>query len=542
MKQPYLTLRLLVLLLGLAGTAYTGRAQNWQWAKGEGDIGNDAAFGVTVDNAGNSYVTGNIAGKADFSGTVYQGSGIYDVFIAKYGPAGDLLWVKLGGGPGNDQGNSIKWSNGYLYVCGSFEGTATFSGSTITSKGEGDMFLAKYDDGGNLQWIKSGGGTGQDYAQTLDVGSNGDVLVGGTYETNMKLEGVTLTTTNIYYESFYARYGNSGNLIWAKSTAGNNPNLITGLAFDHTNAVYLTGYFGGSFSAGGATVNAVSASYDVFLAKINEGDGSLSWIKRAGSLYEDAAHAVTCDLQGNPTITGYFAGTAYFDNNTVTYNDYNDVFTARYDANGNNLWVRAGRGLQLDVPFAIASDAAGNVFVTGMFQGAIDFDGNRLTGNGADRDLFLVSYDKNGNLRWVTESNGSGTECGLGIAMSGNNAMVICGYYVHIGMFGNIQIQYANGNDLFVAAYNPPPVGISDLTGELSVELYPNPAYSFVVIKAPAEINICTYTICNQLGATLFTGTFNNFSAIDCSGYAAGIYFITVKSGEQSKTLKLVKQ
>ncbi|MBP6731601.1 MAG: hypothetical protein KA149_06050, partial [Chitinophagales bacterium] len=496
-------LRSFILLLFLTGATKTGYGQSWQWAKGEGDIGNDAAFGVTVDDAGNSYVTGNIAGRADFSGTIYQGSGIYDLFVAKYGPNGDLLWVKLGGGPGNDQGNSIKWSNGYLYVCGSFEGTATFSGTTLTSKGEGDMFLAKYGDGGNLIWIRSGGGTGLDYGQTVDVGSNGDVLVGGAYETAMKLESVNLTTTNIYYESFYARYGSTGNLIWAKSTSGNNPNMVTGLAFDHNNALYITGYFGGSLRADNTTVNSVSSSYDIFLAKVSEGDGSLTWIKRAGSLYEDAGHAVTCDLQGNPTITGYFAGTASFDGNQVTYNDYNDIFTARYDANGNNLWVRAGKGLQLDVPFAITSDATGNLFVTGMFQGAIDFDGNALTGG--DREVFVVSYDNNGALRWLAQAGGSDTDCWLGIAVSGNGSLLLCGYYVHTGMFGNVPVDYASGTDLFIAKYSPPPVGINNLSVDLDVVLYPNPSRDNCVLKAGFNTTGCTYTLNNQLGAALYT-------------------------------------
>ena len=56
--------------------SYICLSQSWVWAQGEGGIGNDAANAVTTDNSGNTYITGEIAGKADFSGTVYQGNGI----------------------------------------------------------------------------------------------------------------------------------------------------------------------------------------------------------------------------------------------------------------------------------------------------------------------------------------------------------------------------------------------------------------------------------------------------------------------------------
>ena len=162
------SIRSFVLSVVLCLISSVSSAQTWRWAQGEGGIGNDASNAVTTDLSGNTYITGNIAGKADFSGTVYQGHGIYDVFVAKYNPAGNLLWIKLAGSSGNDQGNSIKWKNGYVYVCGLFSGTAFFENTSLISKGETDAFLAKYDDSGNLIWVKSAGGTGTDYASSVD--------------------------------------------------------------------------------------------------------------------------------------------------------------------------------------------------------------------------------------------------------------------------------------------------------------------------------------------------------------------------------------
>jgi hypothetical protein len=536
-------LKLVLLTAGLLAVVGLANAQGWQWAKGEGDIGNDVANAVTTDDNGNSYVTGNIAGKANFSGTVYQGNGIYEVFVAKYGPTGDLLWVKLAGGRGNDQGNAITFSNGFVYVCGSFEDTATFGSTALISKGEGDVFLAKYDSDGNLVWAKSAGGVNNDYATAIDIGSGGQILLAGSYESAIKVDTFTLSTTNVYYESFYARYTTNGQVLWAKTMRGNNANLIAGLAFDHTNAVYLTGYFGGTFGMGSTTVTSVSSSYDIFLAKVNEADGALIWLKRAGSTYEDGAHSVCCDNEGNPSITGYFAGTASFDSNSVTYSDYNDVFVARYDAAGNNQWVRAGKGNKLDVGFAIDCDGGGNVYATGMFQNLCNFDGNILTTPDIlDRDIFLVSYDKYGNLRWITRAGGEDTDCGLGLSVQSSGAIALCGYYLHTCYFGDIAIEYADASDLFIARYDAPQVGIAGIANDLQAALYPNPCTQNCVLQLAEPNTALTYSIFNQLGQLVSSGPLSSSGHLPVSALQAGIYLVQVATPRGTKALRLVKQ
>ncbi len=516
-------------------------AQSWVWAKGEGDIGNDAANAVAVDVSGNTYVTGNIAGKANFSGTVYQGNGIYEAYIAKYDPAGNLLWVKLAGGKGNDLGSSIKWDKGFLYLCGTFEDTAFFENTALVTKGQIDAFIAKYDDSGNLIWVRSAGGTGYDNATGITVDNGGNIYIAGNYENSITLGSLNLSSSNLYHESFYAKYDGGGNVVWAKSVTGNNANLITGIAYNYHSGVFLTGYFGGNLKIGVATVNSISPSYDVFLAKVQTGDGSADWLKRAGGTYEDGANGVCSDKEGYPSITGYFAGTAYFNNNSVTYSDYNDVFVARYDTAGNNMWVRAGKGLQLDLGCAITADDNGNIFSTGMFQVFIDFDGHTL--NAIDRDVFLISFDKNGNTRWVAKAGGMDTECGFGIAVHTNGNVSVCGYYLHTCFFGSIQIDYANGNDLFVAKYNAPVVNaVEEVKDDLTVSVYPNPCNSDCGIRIADLTATTTYSVYNSLGETLGSGLLTANSQLPTANWLPGIYFIEVTAAQKTKTLKLIKQ
>lgn len=520
-------------------------SQQWLWAKGEGDIGNDAANAVTVDDAGNTYITGYIAGKADFSGTIYQGKGIYDMYIAKYDLAGNLLWVKLAGGTGNDLGSSIKWQNGFLYVCGTFENTCYFETTALVTSGELDGFVAKYNDNGNLVWVQPFGGTGYDNATSLTLDDLGNVFVSGNFETTCAFGSVQINSSNLYHESFYAKYNNNGNIQWAKAVTGTNANLITGIAFDHHQSIFLTGYFGGNLTIGNKTVSSTSPSYDIFLAKVESGNGTANWLVRSGSSYEDGSNAVCSDLDGNPTITGYFAGTAVFGNHSVTYADYNDVFIARYDTAGNNVWVRAGKGLQLDFGTSIACDNAGAVFTTGMFQNSIDFDGYSL--QAFDRDIFLVSYDTYGNVRWLTTAGGLNTDVGFAIAVNPSTGTVsTAGYYLHTCFFGNIQVDYANANDLWVAAFQPPLINsIETSNSDLQMKAQPNPSNSNFNLHWGNMDEGVDVTVFSLVGETVFTQHFTSDVSVcqlPATTWPSGIYFAEIKSGEKTKTVKLVKQ
>jgi hypothetical protein len=527
-----------ILFAMLTAFIHSLTAQNFTWAQGAGGVGNEAANGVAVDEAGYTYITGNLAGKGEFNGNIYEGKGLYEVILAKYDAAGNLIWLKLVGGKRNDQGNAIKYSNGFLYVTGFFEDTAWFENTMVISKGEADVFLAKYDTNGNLVWVTTGGGTELDYATSLDLDPNGNIFIAGSYEKSIQFDTAQLTTTNIFPESFICKYNPAGKLVWAKTSRGNNTNLLTGIGSAPDGSVYATGFFGVHFAFDNVTVTSNSPSYDIVLAKL-DANGNTQWIKTAGSNYEDAANAIVVDRQGNPIIAGYFAGIASFGSNVITYYDYNDAFVAKYDANGNNLWVKAGKGQQLDVAYAVTVDSADNVYSTGTFQGSAAFDGYVV--NGTDREIFMVSYTPNGNLRWIDKAGGLNTDCGLSLAVKKNGNVAVCGYYIYSCYFGTLQINYADGNDLFVAEYHPPVVsGIkeTELTG---ISVFPNPVSDFFTVELENALPDLYITIWDVTGRVVYKHYLSKANTINTTGWETGIYFVRLGSGFHQKEYKLMK-
>ncbi len=299
-------------------------------------------------------------------------------------------------------------------------------------------------------------------------------------------------------------------------------------------AVYTTGFFGGNFKLDATSLNSSTPSYDIVLARLDV-NGTLQWMKKAGSTLEDAANALCIDLNGNPIIGGYFAGTASFDNNTVTYYDYNDAFVAKYDSAGNNLWVRAGKGPELDAVFGLTADADNNIYATGLFEASLDVEGTLLTG--PDREVFIISYGPQGNLRWATKGGGIQTECGLGVAIKDNSNVVACGYYLHTCAFGTIALDYADANDLFLLEYDQPFVAGIENMAESNTAIYPSLAYSLGDLMFSNQDQESTQMeVYNGMGQLIFTTTTTSNKLSKYPDLQSGMYVIYLNTkGKQSK-------
>src|SRR5439155_7594573 len=124
-----------VSVLAMLGTL-VGSSQDYVWFQGSGGPVDDYAYAVAIDTSDNVYTTGQFSGTAVFGWTNLSSRGQADIFVAKYSPAGELLWVVQAGGTGGDSGQGIAVSSsGDVYVTGSFNGTAIFSQTNLTVMG-----------------------------------------------------------------------------------------------------------------------------------------------------------------------------------------------------------------------------------------------------------------------------------------------------------------------------------------------------------------------------------------------------------------------
>ena len=153
------TLQLLFsLLLLIFSTTLT--AQTWNWASSFGSVSsNDEARDIATDNQGNTFVTGYYSGTIVTPVDTVTSIGNNDIFVAKYDSSGTLIWLRSAGGLSDiDRGEAIAVDNsGNVFVTGNFNNTAIFDNISVNSgAGQTAIFTAKYDANGVIQWVKTG--------------------------------------------------------------------------------------------------------------------------------------------------------------------------------------------------------------------------------------------------------------------------------------------------------------------------------------------------------------------------------------------------
>ncbi|MEY4904465.1 MAG: putative adhesin, partial [Bacteroidota bacterium] len=250
---------------------------------------------------------------------------------------------------------------------------------------------------------------------------------------------------------------------WAKGYGTTSSDYNTGIATDASGNVYTVGNFNGSITALGLTSNI--NNLDVVITKHNAA-GQLQWAKSIGGTGADVGYGIAVDSSSNVYITGHFVGTVDFNPSTATENltsssVNNDIFLAKYDANGNYVWAKAIGGTGDDDGYGITLDANNNVYLTGYFSSTADFDPSVSTANltsAGSNDVFIAKYDTNGTYTWAKAMGGTLADYGQGIAVDTSNNVYITGSFQGTADFdpsaSTTNLTSAGGQDIFMAKYN----------------------------------------------------------------------------------------
>ena len=389
-----------------------------------------------------------------------------------------LLFAK---GIGNEYlaGNNLEVksikidASGNRYVTGFFLGTADFDPSMgvadLTSAGSSDIFIAKYDASGNYVWAKGMGGTGAETGYSLALDGSNVVITGyfnGTADFDPSANTSTLTSAGSL-DIFIANYDASGNYVWAKKIGGTSNDSGYSLTLDGSGNVFLTGYFASTvdFDPSSTTVNLTTAGQgDIFIAKYSS-SGDYVWAKKIGGTGTDYGLNLVLDNSGNVFVTGYFASTVDFDPSSTTVNltsaGSNDIFIAKYNSSGDYLWASKIGGTGSDYGYSLAWDGSGNVVLTGIFQGTVDFDPSANTStltSAGGNDIFIAKYSSSGTYVWAKGMGGTGTDQGTSLVLDGSGNVFVTGFFNETADFdpsaNTSTLTSAGGNDFYIAKYN----------------------------------------------------------------------------------------
>jgi len=338
--------------------------------------GKDQISAITVDNAGNIYVTGSSDGKGTGS----------DFLTIKYDANGKELWVARYNGEDNK-------NDGAAALAVDKDGNVYVTGYSNLKKSGDDIVTIKYNSNGEVMWFSryDNPNNTTDIATCLALDNSGYVYIGG-YSNN---SGRGLQYTLLKYET-------TGSLVWTKfyHPDGSDYNQVKSISPDGQGNLYVTGISHNN-----------DTKEDIATLKFNS-DGTLLWkaIYNGPANNTDVPSAMIVDKDGNAYITGSSKGSGTdFDYVTLKYNaEGKEVWNARYNDQSNGS----------DNASCIALDSLGGIYVSGS------------TWNGTDEDYATIKYDPFGNELWIAKYNGPGNSMdkATAIAVGADGDLFVTGY------------------------------------------------------------------------------------------------------------------
>jgi hypothetical protein len=261
------------------------------------------------------------------------------------------------------------------------------------------------------KWLVTAGSTGGDIGYAITTGENGDLFVTGVVKVSKPMKIGSIEVTGFSKgDIFLARLTTTGNVKWAVVAGGANDDYGMAIAVSNiTNDVFITGSISGS------------TSEDITFQSFN---------------------STSSKIQG------------------VSATKSNNVFVAKYGADGTFKWAKSGSGTQNDAGLAITATSDGGAIACGRFtalkSATIKFGSKEYTPpqNGLT-EIFVVKYDASGDVKWLKTAGGTGFDACNAIVSTDDGGFCIAGGVTESSaskdIFGLVGIQ---DKDAFVAKYN----------------------------------------------------------------------------------------
>jgi hypothetical protein len=383
-------------------------AGRFRWAKGFGGGLLTIANGVAVDSSGNVAVGGLFQGGVDFGVGAVGAVGDLDLFLLELDSAGNYRWCKTFGASGQAQGldGVAADGQGAVFLAGQTSG-ADLGGGPMTG-----YTIAGFKSGGAYAWSHAFALTTQG-AQSLAANSAGDLVLAGAFTGSVDFGSGALTSAG-NLDAFVARFNASGGAVWSKRFGDPSDQSITGVALDPNANVYITGPYGGGIDFGAGTLDA-GAGANAFMAALDP-DGGARWSDgfiAHPDLQSDPFNlnflSVAVDGSGEPTLACIFLGSVDFGEGPLTSDgEFHSFAVAHFDASGAPRWAYAAGAPSTALQSTTASLTSvaatqARVVVTGSFgtctttcaqsppETTLVLDGTTLTAVSAE-DIFLASF------------------------------------------------------------------------------------------------------------------------------------------------------
>jgi hypothetical protein len=456
----------------------------FQWSGTVGGTGADRAYSLTQTTDGGFVFAGY---------TSFPPSSDGDFYIAKYNSIGNFLWSRTLAGSVIHAAMSVSHTS---------DGGCIATGTTTYLSNNGDCYIVKLDAGGNLQWNKIIGGTGQEISRTIIQTIDGGYVASGSTN-SFGVQGNDL---------YVIKTDANGNLLWSATIGGTNNQVA--------NSVIQTADSG--YALVGSTEPAIG-NMDMYIVKLDK-TGSFQWAKNVGGGSNDIANSIIQNPDGSYVLTGE---THSFGVNGP------DMYIVKFDVNGIFQWSRVAGGTGTDIGkwiiktsggFEIAgftdsfSSGLGNMYIVmigddGTMCGSYSAP-TSLTGSGA---TFTSASSNVTTPTWILTTPPSS------VGNAGGNVTTLC----NISPIKSVSTEIPNEYKLLQNYPNP-----FNPKTKISFEL---PIPSFVSLKV---FDVLGNEVAELLNDQLQSGYYE--TEWDAGNHPSGIYYYNFFSDDFKETKKMI--
>jgi hypothetical protein len=312
---------------------YSSTGQN-VWVRRAGGVSADEAASVAIASdgvivAGTARHDGE-SGTITFGSIALSGRGNEDGFVAKYDSSGGEQWARLLGGSDADMANGVVVVDDAAYVAGGYKnGGPSFDGgvTTVTNRGGFDVFVARFDASGVLDWVSTAGGSADDVAEDVQATAGTVGTVGYFHSTDARF-GTDAITNAGSADAFLWGLGTNGQSLGGSGFGGAAFDQALSVVGDPAGNILLAGEFN-SRQAGFGTNSLGTLGRSGFLARFTTNMGRGEWAVQVGER-DESIHAVATGPGREIYVAGHYAApTLTIGGSVVTNTGANDVFLAR---------------------------------------------------------------------------------------------------------------------------------------------------------------------------------------------------------------------
>lgn len=551
-----------------------------QWGTYFGGTNVDVVYAVRTDTAGNIYAGGDTFSNSNIASagahqTTY-GGGVDDCMLFKFDPTGQRIWSTYYGGIEHDIiGNLAIDNSNNVIITGHTDSNNNIATpgaySTIYATGY-DVFVAKFNPSGVLQWGTYYGDTGIDEGWGIDCDEFNNIYVAGF---TSSLFNITAGTPHQSVngggsnDAFIAKFNPAGNtLIWGTFYGGNGEDAATALKYNGAGMLYISGNTNSTvnISTPSAYQPTIASAEDGYVTCFNT-SGVQQWGTYFGGsdadyiydLYIDVAKNIlfcgqTVSPDGISTLGAYQASLA----STSNY----DAFFTKFTPSGLPILGTYFGGSEAENSRGISTDSQGKVYLAGETTSSVGISNAASTYSVYQdgQDAFLAKFCITSKIQ--TNPATTASVClGGSITISApagcqsyswstteTTSSITPSYTTTIGTYTySVKVIDADGcdgsSDTLQVNVLDCITSLNDHESLIGLNVYPNPASNVLMIVIASNVAQGNANVYDVAGKRILTKTlFGKENSMGIEQLLPGIYLLEVETNEGRYHQKFIKQ